>query len=61
MPMIVVLPAPFGPTRPVDRPAGTENETASTTVRDPNRLVRRSATTACAAGPPVALYEVMLR
>ena len=52
MPMIVVLPAPFGPTRPVTDPAGTENETASTTVRDPNRLVRRSATTACVADPP---------
>jgi hypothetical protein len=35
----VVLPAPLGPIRPVMLPAGTENETPSTTRAPPNLRV----------------------
>ena len=47
--MIVVLPAPLGPIRPATVPDGTANDTWSTATRLPNRLVRRSTTTASSA------------
>ena len=37
--MVVVLPAPLPPTKPVINPAGTSNDTWSTAVFSPNRLV----------------------
>src|SRR5439155_11351354 len=37
MRMVVVLPAPFGPTKPTTSPGPTEKLTASTTVRPPKR------------------------
>ena len=37
--MVVVLPAPLAPTKPVIWPAGTSNVTWSTAVVSPNRLV----------------------
>ncbi len=46
MPMMVVFPAPLGPTSPATIPVGTVNDTWSTTVREPNRLVSESTTTA---------------
>src|SRR6185369_14941493 len=40
--MVVVLPAPFGPRKPRISPLCTLNETLSTAVRGPYRLVRFS-------------------
>ena len=40
MRMVVVLPAPLAPTKPVIRPGSTTNETSSTAVLSPNLLVR---------------------
>ena len=37
--IVVVLPAPLPPTKPVSNPAGTSNDTSSTAVFSPNRLV----------------------
>ena len=37
--MVVVLPAPLAPTKPVIRPSGTSNDTWSTAVLSANRLV----------------------
>ncbi len=37
--MMVVLPAPLAPTKPVTRPGTTENETSSTTVVSPKTRV----------------------
>jgi hypothetical protein len=37
--MVVVLPAPLAPTNPVIVPAGTSNDTSSTTGGPSNRLV----------------------
>ncbi len=37
--MVVVLPAPFGPRKPVTVPGSSSNETSSTTVRSPYFLV----------------------
>ena len=37
---VVVLPAPFGPRKPVIRPLGTSKERSSTAVARPNRFVR---------------------
>ncbi len=37
--MVVVLPAPLAPTKPVISPVGTSNDTWSTAVLSPNRLV----------------------
>ena len=37
--IVVVLPAPLPPTKPVSLPRGTSNETSSTTVTSPNRRV----------------------
>jgi len=38
--MVVDLPAPFGPRKPSTSPRPTENDTSSTAVMAPNRLVR---------------------
>src|SRR5689334_217301 len=38
--MVVDLPAPFGPRKPVTRPGSTRKDTSSTAVVRPNRLVR---------------------
>ena len=38
----VVLPAPFGPIRPVMRPAGADSEAAFTASRPPKRCDTRS-------------------
>src|SRR3712207_9531565 len=37
--MVVVLPAPFGPRKPVTVPGSSSNDTRSTTVRSPYLLV----------------------
>ena len=39
MRMVVDLPAPFGPTNPVTRPAATSKVRSSTAARLPYRLV----------------------
>src|SRR5713226_10045290 len=44
--MVVLLPAPLGPSRPKTEEAGTATDSASTATREPNRRVRRSVTTA---------------
>ena len=43
--MVVVLPAPFGPSRPTTVPSGTRKSTPSSAVNDPNRLTNPSAST----------------
>jgi hypothetical protein len=43
---VVVLPAPFGPRKPKTSPAATVNETSSTAIRSPKRLVRCSTVSA---------------
>ena len=40
--MVVVLPAPFGPMRPMSPPGGTVKEIPSTAVTPPKRTVRSS-------------------
>ena len=40
MRIVVDLPAPFGPTKPVMRPAASSNDRSSTTVRRPYDFVR---------------------
>ena len=42
----VVLPAPFGPSRPQTVPRGTANETPSRATFSPNRLTRPSTSIA---------------
>jgi hypothetical protein len=37
--IVVVLPAPFGPTKPQIEPLGMARSTPSTTVRSPKRFV----------------------
>ena len=44
--MVVVLPAPFGPTKPETTPFGMARSRSSTTVRRPNRLVKPLLVTA---------------
>src|SRR2546427_1568804 len=44
--MVVLLPAPLGPSSPNTEEAGTVIESPSTATIDPNRRVRRSVTTA---------------
>ena len=46
MRIVVVLPAPFGPTNPQTEPAGMVSARSSTTVREPNRFVSPSVETA---------------
>src|SRR5262245_56511506 len=54
----LVLPAPFGPIRANSSPAATANETSSSTVRPPNRKVRRSTASSAIPSPtaPVLLH-----
>ncbi len=53
--MVVVLPAPFGPTNPQTEPLGIARSRPSTTVRSPKRLVSPAVDTASAepGGSPV--------
>src|SRR2546428_5628543 len=44
--MVVLLPAPLGPSRPKTEDAGTVMDSASTATSAPNRRVRRSVMTA---------------
>ena len=41
--IVVVLPAPFGPRKPVTWPGRTVKLRLSTAVTEPNRLVTRSS------------------
>ncbi|GAA4260117.1 hypothetical protein GCM10022294_03310 [Dietzia aurantiaca] len=50
MRMVVVLPDPFGPSRPSTDPVGTEKEMPSTAVKSPNFFTRFSASIAGADG-----------
>src|SRR5579862_449000 len=54
---VVVLPAPFGPRKPVIVPGASANDSESTARTDPNRFVNESATTAGieASAVPVAV------
>jgi hypothetical protein len=49
---VVVLPAPFGPRKPVIVPGESENDRSSTAKTEPNRFVSESATTALDLVPP---------
>jgi hypothetical protein len=40
--MVVVLPAPFGPSKPKNSPSLTVNDMPSTAVSSPNRFTRPS-------------------
>jgi hypothetical protein len=53
--MVVVLPAPFGPTNPQTEPLGMARSRPSTTVRSPKRFVSLSVDTASTelGGSPV--------
>ena len=53
MRMVVDLPAPFGPRKPSTSPRDTLNETSSTAVKLPNRLV--SPAISISTGWPSAL------
>jgi hypothetical protein len=44
--IVVVLPAPFGPTNPQTEPAGMARSTPSTAVRSPKRFVSPAVDTA---------------
>ena len=46
MRMVVVFPAPFGPTKPQTDPLGMARSSPSTTLRFPNSLVSPVVTTA---------------
>ena len=48
---MVVLPAPFGPRKPVIVPGSSVNDRSSTAKTDPNRFVSDSATTAVNVAP----------
>ena len=54
MRMVVVLPDPFGPSRPSTDPVGTEKEMPSTAVKSPNLFTRFSASIAGADGVALA-------
>src|SRR3712207_178975 len=51
MPMVVDLPAPFGPRNPKTAPAPTSNEIPSTAVNFPYRLTSPSTPTTFTAAP----------
>ena len=56
MRMVVDLPAPFGPRNPSTSPRATLNDTSSTAMRWPKRLVRCSISISAALfGPSVTL------
>ena len=40
--IVVVLPAPFGPSRPYTAPRGTVNDRVETATKSPNRFVMPS-------------------
>ena len=48
--IVVVLPAPLPPTKPVINPSGTSNDTRSTAVWSPKRLVSFPGSPACPEG-----------
>ena len=50
MPIVVVLPAPLPPSRPVTEPVSMANEIASTAVVAPKRLASGRASMAAGAG-----------
>src|SRR6185369_13202143 len=51
MRMVVVFPAPFGPTKPMTSPDENANETPSTATVFPNRLRRPTASKRIALAP----------
>src|SRR5690349_144879 len=58
--MVVVLPAPLPPTKPVISPAGTSNDTWSTAVFSPNRRVsslNSSMTTTVVTRDPPGIHR----
>ena len=57
--IVVVFPAPFGPSTPTTEPFGTSNETSETAFTRPKRLETRSAHTA--AGRAAAMFWGGLR
>src|ERR1700684_1279112 len=55
--IVVVLPAPFGPTKPQTDPEGMASARPSTTVRSPKRFVSPAVETArCPRGPSSVRY-----
>ena len=52
MRMVVDLPAPFGPRKPSTSPRATLNDTLSTAVKPPKRLVRPSISISTGSPPP---------
>src|ERR1700735_3283986 len=60
--MVVVLPAPFGPTNPQTEPRGMARLKPSTTVRLPKRLVSPAVDTASdePGGSPVGRVSCVL-
>jgi hypothetical protein len=62
MAMVVVLPAPLPPKRPVTDPFSTVNETPSTATPSPKRLVSAStAITASEVSGGIAAYMAVRR
>ena len=59
----VVLPAPFGPSRPITLPAGTSRSTSSSTTRSPNRWDTPRTTSESVIPPPChpASFDVQHR
>ena len=53
-PIVVVLPAPFGPNSPSVSPGATQNDRSSTATIGPYRLVSDSTSNKVTAGPAVA-------
>src|SRR5882762_3907933 len=51
----LVLPAPFGPISANSSPAPSASETSSSTVRPPNRRVRRSISSSAIPSPAAAI------
>ena len=49
---LVVLPAPFGPRKPVTRPGSTRAEKSETAVTAPNRFVTPENSSTCPSGIP---------
>ncbi len=59
MRMVVVLPEPFGPSRPITSPALTSNDRSSTAVNSPKRfdnpITWSTGSPGCAFDPSVGL------
>ena len=51
--IVVVLPAPFGPRKPVTRPGRTVKDRSSTAVTGPKRLLIRSTSIMPADSTPL--------